>query len=179
MQITDLAAPTEAVPVPVAVDAASFRAAMRRFAAACTVVATVAEGKQAGLTATAVCSLTADPAGLLVCINKSTYAHNLILRAGLLSVNVLSHEQVQVARRFAGMVPGAAPESRFDEGNWEDGVTGVPVLRGAMATFECVIKEALSASTHSAFLCEVVATRISDAPGSPLVYFDGRFASLA
>jgi len=179
MQITDFAASTEATPALAAVDAASFRAAMRRFAAACTVVATVADGKEAGLTATAVCSLTADPAGLLVCINKSTYAHNLIIKAGLLSVNVLGREQMQVARRFAGLVPGAAPESRFGEGNWESGVTGVPVLRDAMATFECVIKEALSASTHSAFLCEVVATRVPDSPGSPLIYFDGRFSSLA
>lgn len=179
MQISELAAPIDDVSGPATVDAASFRAAMRRFAAACTVVATVVEGKQAGLTATAVCSLTAEPAGLLVCINKSTYAHNLILRAGRLSVNVLGQEQLQVARRFAGLVPGAASEDRFAEGNWEAGVTGVPVLRGALATFECVIKEALSASTHSAFLCEVVATHVAKSPGSPLVYFDGRFAGLA
>lgn len=179
MLMSETIAPVRAAPRPMAIDAASFRAAMRRFSAACTIVTTAANGDRAGFTATAVCSLTAEPASLLVCINRSTYAHGLIERAGALSVNVLAREHEQIARRFAGMVPGAAPETRFEEGHWMEGEIGMPVLADAMAIFECEVRETLLASTHSIFICEVVAVTIPEGSDEPLIYFDGRFASLS
>jgi len=172
-------APMDAAPQPSVINVPLFRAAMRRFSAACTIITTAIDGDRAGLTATAVCSLTADPASLLVCINRSTYAHGLIERAGALSVNVLARDQEQIARRFAGMVPGVAPETRFEEGQWIEGETGMPVLAGSMASFECRVRETLLANTHSIFICEVAAATIPEGKDEPLIYFDGRFASLS
>jgi flavin reductase len=59
-----------------------FRQGMRRLAGACTIITSVAPGQGregwVGMTATAVASVTADPARLLVCINRSTWAHGVV-----------------------------------------------------------------------------------------------------
>ena len=49
-----------------------FCAAMRHFAGACCVIATADGEEYSGLTATAVCSVTADPPRLLVVVNRMT-----------------------------------------------------------------------------------------------------------
>ena len=55
------------------IDTASFRAAMARFPGAVTLVtARTPGGERRGITATAVCSVTADPPSLLVCLNART-----------------------------------------------------------------------------------------------------------
>ena len=61
-------------PQPALLHPDRFRQGMRRLAGACTIVTSVAPGQGregwVGLTATAVSSVTADPARLLVCINR-------------------------------------------------------------------------------------------------------------
>ncbi len=70
-----------------------FRQGMRRLAGACTIITSVAPGQGregwAGMTATAVASVTADPARLLICVNRSTWAHGIISQSRILGVNVL------------------------------------------------------------------------------------------
>lgn len=48
---------------------------MRRLGAACTVIASMKDGVRVGLTATAVCSVSAAPPRLLVCVNQKVRAH--------------------------------------------------------------------------------------------------------
>jgi hypothetical protein len=56
---------------------------MRQLAAGVTLVTTAtAGGARAGLTATAVCSASADPPQLLACVNRDAEAHDLLWRAG-------------------------------------------------------------------------------------------------
>lgn len=162
-----------------AVEPGAFRDGMRRLAGAVCVIATGEPGARAGLTATAVCSVTAEPPRILVCINAKTGAHAPIAANGLLSVNVLRSNQAGLAKRFAGMVPGVSGEARFAEGNWS-ALQGVPVLDDACAVFACRVVEVLPASTHSIFMCEVVAVR-TPTPAQEtlgregLLYLDGHF----
>lgn len=165
------------------VDAAAFRSAMRRFAGAVCIVATGTPGRRFGLTATAVCSISADPPRLLVCLNRNTGTHEAIVTNGRLSVNVLPREAIHLARRFAGMVPGVSGEERFAEGDWST-LAGVPVLDGACVALACRVAETIPASTHSMFLCDIVA--VHSAAGDPgcssgeaLIYLDGCFRQLA
>ena len=169
--------PTEAAH-GVAVPPEQFRKGMRYLAGACSIIACGNDDERAGLTATAVMSVTADPPRLLVCVNKNVRAHELIGRHRALSVNVLSDAQEPLARRFAGMVPGVMGEARFEGGPWHAGATGVPVLADALASFECRVVEAISASTHDLFVCEVIDIT-TQADCGPLVYFDGLFARVA
>lgn len=156
-----------------------FCKAMRNLAGHCVVIASGDDHQRAGLTATAVCSVTAEPPRLLVCVNRNVYAHGVITSARHLSVNVLGCRQESIARRFAGMVDGVAGEQRFEEGAWHPGVSEVPVLTDALASFECRVVEAMPASTHDIFLCEVIHVTGQMEEEDPLIYFNGQFAALA
>jgi flavin reductase (DIM6/NTAB) family NADH-FMN oxidoreductase RutF len=59
-------------------------------------------------------------------------------------------------------------------GRWETGVSGVPLLRGAAARFECDIVKRIEAGSHTLVLGSVVATDRSDSP--PLGYTGRRYA---
>lgn len=161
------------------IDTDLFCAAMRNLAGHCVVIASGDDQQRAGLTATAVCSVTAEPPRLLVCINRNVYAHGVISQSGHLSVNVLSSDQEPVARRFAGMVAGVVGESRFDGESWNAGISGVPVLESALVSFECRVVESIPASTHDLFLCEVIGAAGRMDQQDPLIYFNGKFAALA
>ena len=160
------------------VEPARFLGAMRYFAAGCSIIATSDGMERSGLTATAVCSVTAEPPRLLVCINREVRAHAVIVESGTLSVNMLSEAQEGLAKRFAGMLKDVRGEERFLEGNWVEGRLGAPVLSGALASFDCRVVEAIPASTHTIFICEVVDVA-SDSDATPLLFLNRAFASLA
>lgn len=160
------------------VEPAAYLGAMRYFAAGCAIIASSDGSERSGLTATAVCSVTADPPRLLVCVNRDVRAHAVIVDSGTLSVNVLSEAQEGLARRFAGMVKDVRGEDRFLEGRWITGRLGAPVLAGSLASFDCRVVEAVPASTHTLFICEVVDVA-ADGDAAPLLFFNRAFATLA
>ena len=84
------------------VTADDHRYGMRHFAVGVTIITAKDGDKRAGLTATAVCSVTADPPRLVVFVNKNVQASEVILSSGALCVNVLAGEQEEVAKVFAG-----------------------------------------------------------------------------
>jgi len=162
---------------PAAVPSGAFLACMRMLASGCAVIAARHEGQRAGLTATAVCSVTADPPRIIVCVNRKVRAHALIANSAALSVNMLTQSHETVARRFAGLIDGVVGEERFVGADWDEGVTGSPILKDALFSLDCRVIEAIPASTHSIFLCEVVEARSAEA--APLLYFNGRFAAVS
>lgn len=165
-----------------AVSTERFLAGMRQFAAGCTIIAARHGGARAGLTATAMCSVTADPPRLLVCVNQKVRAHALIAASEALSVNVLSRSHEPLAKRFAGMVDGVAGDDRFQGADWTERVTGAPLLQDALAAFDCRVVEAVHAGSHRVFLCQVVDVLVAADPSAhhgPLLYVDGHFATVA
>jgi flavin reductase len=153
-----------------------FRQGMRRLAGACTIITSVAPGQGregwAGMTATAVASVTADPAQLLICVNRSTWAHGIISQSRILGVNVLGSDALPLAKRFAG---GVRPEEKFAEGSWLTTTSGAPLLATALASFDCLVSESIEASTHDIFICDVLGVLLREPGGDPLIYFDGAF----
>ena len=127
-------------------------------------------------TATAACSVSAEPPLLLICVNAEASAHGLIERTGRFCLNVLARNQDDVAKRFAG-IDGSDRFERFDLGGWSQLTTGAPALDGALANFDCVIEKQVTAGTHSIFIGRIVDARIVQ--GLPLIYGDGRFTGLA
>ena len=110
------------------IDAAAFKKGMRHLAASVTLITTRHRDLRGGLTATAVCSVSAEPPQILVCVNKTASAHDPIGEAGFFCVNVLSPQHRKLAERFAGM-DGVEGDERFrDMGEWS-----IAVDRGAGA----------------------------------------------
>ena len=160
------------------VSAQDHRYGMRHFAVGVTILTGQHDGARAGLTATAVCSVTADPPRLVVFVNKNVQASQIILDSGAVCVNVLAGDQEDVGRAFAGMIEGVHGDARFDYGQWGVLRTGAPTLANALANFDCRVIKVYDESTHHAFLCEVLATGERD-DGEALIYLNGAFRRIA
>ena len=150
---------------------AQFRAAMRRLAASVAVVAARGENGPVGMAATSVTSLTVDPPAVLVCVNRATALHSLLVPTAPLSVNLLARDQQDVSAAFGGGVP---QDERFRIGEWREGPDGVPELVGAQANLACVIDAMLAYGTHSIVIARVLRATVSDAV-TPLIYQDGAY----
>ncbi len=153
------------------VDELAFREAIAHFATGVTVITTLHEGKPAGMTASAVASLSLDPVLLLVCINNRLPTHSAIETSRRFVVNVLGEGQEDLALRFAR--PAA------------DKFAGVPlvperelpVLADAIAHFVCDVHERFPGGDHSIFTglvreCATIRGK------RPLLYFRSGFGAL-
>ena len=65
-------------------------------------------------------------------------------------------------------------EARFDDALWQTLETGAPVLKDALATFDCEVSDTKKVSTHTIYIGEVRAGAARDEE-DPLVYFRGGF----
>lgn len=156
-----------------AISSDSFRAAMRRLASSVCIVTTRHQDIPAGLVATAVCSVSADPPMLLVCVNRSAQAHDAFIQAGSFCVNVLGSHQAQLADRFAK----ASGAERFASLAYDTLTTGAPALPDALIAFDCETANAVSGGTHTVFFGRIVDLRLRST-AAPLLYFDGRYADV-
>lgn len=153
--------------------AKSYRALMRHQAGAVTVIATEREDVRAGLTATAFSSLSDTPPTILVCVQRSAGAHDVIAAARIFSVNILASDQQQVAERFSGQ-SGVRGPARFDGLAWMRLRTGAPVLERALAVLDCELIESHTFSTHTIFIGRVVDGTMRP-EAEPLLYFRGDY----
>jgi flavin reductase (DIM6/NTAB) family NADH-FMN oxidoreductase RutF len=158
------------------ISADAFKQAMRRLAAGVTIVTTLHNKVRGGLTATAVCSLSADPPQLLVCVNRLAAAHTMISEGENLCVNLLAHTHQRLAGLFAGQT-GVLGAERFNAGRWTTLKTGAPVLQDALASFDCIVSEKFASTTHTIFIGRVVDVRVRT-NGGPLLYAGGSFAAI-
>jgi len=149
---------------------ADFIAGMRRLAAGVTIVTSRQGELRAGLTATSVCSLTAEPPRLLACVNRNSDAHDVILASGRFAVNILDPTDQALAEHFGGK-DGSRGPARFGLGRWHSGAAGVPVLANAAAVFECLLVESIATGTHSILIGEVETVR-GDQRAGALIYHD-------
>lgn len=154
-----------------------FTRGMRQLAAGVTLITTTDGARRAGLTATSVCSLSAEPPQLVVCVNRAVDAHDPIERNGIFAVNLLASDQRRLAEAFSGAA-GVFGERRFDRACWSTLVTGAPVLTSCLASFDCRLAKAVPASTHTIFIGLVEAVVI-EAKREPLVYVEGDYGLIA
>jgi len=156
-------------------DAGEFRLGMRRLAAGVTIITSEHEGECMGMTATAVCSLTASPPRLLACVNLQGSTYRLICGSRRLAVNVLGSSHESVARDFSR--PGKRSPDLFDAGIW-DLAAGSPVLKGALAAFRCSVAHMLLMETHAIVIGEVESVALGPSQ-PPLLYADGHYGELS
>ncbi len=155
-----------------AADVGLFKKGMRQLAGGVTLVTTLWNGERGGLTATAVCSVSAEPPQLLACVNKAASAHDLIIASGIFCVNLLASNHVKLAWRFSGQ-DSIEGDARFKDGTWRKLVTGAPVLTDALASFDCKTVRHIEASSHTIFIGAIVDVAVSG--GRPLIHADGGF----
>ena len=154
------------------VDKSEFRRALGHFAAGVTVVTSKFDGEKiGGVTVTAFTSLSLEPPLVLVCIDKRAKIHDRLKVGGNFAVNILRDDQELASRRFA-----SGQGDQFHEIGYALGVSGAPVLEGAIAVVECRIVNLLPGGDHTIVVGEVEGTRIRE--GKPLLYFRGGYTQL-
>lgn len=166
---------TASSPTPVSVDA--FRNGMALMPGAVTVITTDGPEGQAGFTASAVCSVTDSPPTLLVCMNRSSFAHRFFAANQVLCVNVLQGQQQDVSALFANREVSMA--ERFDRCAHRTLASGAPALDEALVNLDGRIVATHDVGTHSVFYVELSEVRIpSPDAQSGLAYFNRRYHAL-
>lgn len=163
----------QAHPVPKYVETAAFKTVLRAIVGSVSIVASGHGPDRRGLTVTAAVSLCVDPPLVLACINRNAEAHDVILRTGAFSWNVLSADHVPLAERFAAM-DGSKGTSRFSPTEWGEMVTGVPVLLQSVCSFDCKLQDTVEAATHTIMIGAVVAQNHNQ-DKTQLIYSSGKF----
>jgi len=154
-----------------------FRRVLGHFASGVTIVTTLdADGRPAGLTASAVASVSLNPPLVLVCVAHSSQSYPHFHTHGRFAINILASSHEQVARRFASQ-SGAA--EKFEGTGYRAGILGLPILKDTLAELECTLVHTYPAGDHTIFVGQVeAADSRGDAGFEPLLYYRGRFGRL-
>jgi len=146
----------------------SFRDAIAHLATGVSVITTSLGAARAGMTASAVCSLSLEPLLLLVCIDQRAAMHDAIRKSNRFAVNVLPQGAGQLALRFAR--PSTA--DKFAGVALLEG-SDPPLLRDTLSTFTCALHDCFPGGDHSIFVGRVEAC--AGRAGSPLLHFRRKF----
>lgn len=157
------------------IDPLQFRQTLGRFATGVCVVTSRMGDDRHGMTVNAFSSVSLKPPLVLFCATNGTRTLALIEAAGLYAVNILGQHQVSVSERFAGRQ--LEDTDRFAGLDCREGVTGCPLIEGAVAWIECKLVSATPAGDHTILLGEVQA--LAPGEGHPLLYFSRQYHGLA
>jgi flavin reductase (DIM6/NTAB) family NADH-FMN oxidoreductase RutF len=156
-----------------------FVEAMSKIASTVHVVTTDGPHGRAGMTVTAMTSVSADTTAptLLVCLNKSSKTCQVILNNGVFCVNVLEDGQSMVSDVFAG-ITNTHDGDRFSSAAWERTKSGSPRLVDPVAAFDCRVSQVRSVGTHQVVIGEVLDVFVAP-HASPLLYAGRNYHRLA
>ncbi|MDB5868491.1 MAG: hypothetical protein JWP96_823 [Polaromonas sp.] len=156
------------------VDPLLLRRAFGSFATGVTIITTTdADGQPVGLTANSFTSVSLDPPLVLFCLDRNSSNLERFQRSCVFGINVLSSDQKELSSRFV-----KRGEDRFNGVSWELRDSGVPVIEGAAATFECDSHTTFDGGDHLVFIGRVRRFGF-DAERDPLLYFQGRYREIA
>ncbi len=147
-----------------------FRAALGAYATGVAVVAAPGEdGAAIGITINSFASLSLDPPLVLWCIDRASERFGHFERSGHFTINILSADQEDVARRFV-------MEHRFGSGDprISQAADDSLVLEGALASFACTCVDRLDGGDHVILVGRVDTLQMAPA-GAGLTYFRGKF----
>jgi len=151
-----------------AVEARDYRDAMSEIASPVHLIATDGPAGIAGMTVTALASVSDSPATLLVCVNRHSPSTPRFLANKVFSVNSLGAGDRMLAEIFAGRTNEHFAE-KFDHGVWTAGVTGAPLLESALANFDCRLVDVKDMGTHHVLFGRVEGVARRD-DGASLLY---------
>ncbi|WP_439272144.1 flavin reductase [Pseudochrobactrum sp. HB0163] len=166
-----------------AVEPLAYRNAMSQFAGAVNIVTTDGSAGRRGVTLSAGCSVSDNPATILICLQRIHTDNMMFIENGVFAFNVLHAGQKQLAEAFAGRNQ-LSTEERFALGQWDKMATGAPVLRGALASLDCRIISRQDHTTHHVLFGEVLALRqaapdlTQEGSGEALIYLNRAYHQL-
>ncbi|NPD14990.1 flavin reductase family protein [Xinfangfangia sp. D13-10-4-6] len=156
-----------------------FRASMRLAAASISLVtARDGSGKRHGMAVTSATSLSMDPLSMMVAVNRTASIHPVIAASSTFCLNLMTEDHGAILERFSR---SDMREMRFATDDWSEGLHGLPVLRGALASHLCTVVAAHDFGTHTVFFGQVDDVVLPGAgmhESAPLVWRNGERVSI-
>lgn len=147
-----------------------FRNAMGKFATGVTVITTNVNGTIHGMTANAFMSVSLNPKLVVISIGEKASMLEHIKQSGTFTVNILSAQQQELSMLFAGQLKEKR-EVQFSD------LQGAPTIEGALAQISCEVASTYVEGDHTLFIGSVKDIQLEE--GEPLLFFNGRYGSLA
>lgn len=152
-----------------------FTHAMSRLATGVVMVTCKVSGRPWGLTVSACCSVSVDPALLLVSLGEQTTSARAIGETGRFGVSILGESALDVAR--FGSAKGQPKFVRdFCKDETQES-SATPIVAGAIAHVDCLVQQCVQAGDHLIYI-GAVGHVLANPGDSPLVYYDRRYHRL-
>jgi flavin reductase (DIM6/NTAB) family NADH-FMN oxidoreductase RutF len=150
------------------IDRQSFFDVMASFPSGVAIVTTVTEdGIPRGLTTTAVCSVSADPPTILVCVDLASRTLEALRARRSFVVNFIGAGRSELCRLFA-----SKEEDKFAAVAWEPTSSGLPLLdEDALAWAECSTVHELAIGDHVLLVGGVEDGGVRPDLEPPLMYY--------
>jgi len=149
----------------------AFREALGCYGTGVTVVTASTPKGPMAITVNSFTSVSLDPALVLWCPAKTSARYAEFLSAQHYAIHVMAEDQHDVARGFA--IDGLD----FSVAGWSPSASGVPLLEGCLARFECTQHAVHDAGDHSIILGQVDAAM--HRPGRGLIFKRGQYGDFA
>ncbi len=157
-------------------DAEMFRAVLGQFATGVTVITTrAATGELVGITASSFNSVSLTPPLVLWSLATQSGSMPVFQANSYYVINVLAASQVDLCLRFA-----RSKGDRFEGVPYRLTPSGIPILDGALAWFECHNRSRYAEGDHVIFVGEVERCSLSQetSANDPLVFHGGGFHTI-
>ena len=148
-----------------------FREALGSVCTPVAVVTSYLDGRPHGTTVSAFCSLSLNPPLVLIALALKSELLALMRDAGAYAINVLAHDQQDLATNFA-----RKGNDKFARVDWRL-ESGVPRLEGAASWVLCRLEDLLPGGDHVIAVGHVVHAEARDA--EPLLYRQRAFGTMA
>jgi flavin reductase (DIM6/NTAB) family NADH-FMN oxidoreductase RutF len=145
-----------------------FRDALAQFATGVTIITARAQHGFVGFTANSFNSVSLEPPLIIWSLARRSRSLGVFEGAVQYAVNVLSHDQLELARRFS-----RPHTDRFAGVAFRLGQADAPLIEGCVAWLECRHHALHPAGDHMLFIGEVISAARCRLP--PLVWHSGRY----
>jgi len=154
-------------------DSSELRNALGKFTTGICVVTAYSDERVAyGMTINSFASVSLDPPLVLWSLQNDSDCLTIFKPAEAFVINVLASDQQALSSRYA-----TKESHQLDPHHCRIGSSGSPVIRGALASFECQRWAQYPGGDHLILVGQVVATE-SNANKKPLVFNSGQYREL-
>ncbi|HEY7036764.1 MAG TPA: flavin reductase family protein [Thermomicrobiales bacterium] len=155
----------------------AMRAARRRWPSGVAVL-TTREGAEGGaifrgITVSAFTVVSLAPPLVLACLERDSSSARAVTASGVFAVSVLDRAHEFQADRFAGR--GPLPDPRFTGIPYSLAATGSPILRDALAWFDCRVGAIHDGGDHVIVVGDILALGLGDDTDDPLINYEGAY----
>ena len=151
------------------------RAVMRNVPSPVTVVTFAGPDGAKGITIGSFTSVSLDPPLISFNVMLDSSMHDVLVRADLYAVQILSEQQAALSERFS--IPEQSSVQQFSGVRHRINGDAVPIIDDVLATLHCRSFNVVPAGDHSLFIGEVLEVTANN-NGKPLLYYQQSYRKI-